>query len=303
MRINHKSRLVVLLGPTASGKTTLGIGLAQWHNTEVISADSRQVYREMNIGTAKPSPQQLQMVTHHLIGHVSVTETYNAGRFEKEALAILSRLFITRPFALLVGGTGLYINAICHGLDELPESDPGLRQKLKELYHAHGIGYLQEELLRSDPDYFQVVDIHNPARLMRALEVSMVTGRPYSSFRKGHIAMRNFEIVKIGLEIPREELIRRINHRVDHMMQEGLLEEVISLLPFRAANALNTVGYTELFDYLDGKSSLEEAVEKIKINTRRYAKRQMTWFRKDKEIAWFDPMEEDSILEYISTKL
>lgn len=299
MNQSRKNTLIVLLGPTASGKTAIGVEVAQWLGTEIISADSRQVYREMNIGTAKPSADQLLAVKHHLIGHISINENYNAGRFEKEALAILSKIFTNKKFAMVVGGTGLYIDALCNGLDELPESDPGIRRFLKEQHEIHGIQYLQKELEKNDPVYFRFVDIHNPSRLMRALEVIMITGRPYSSFRKGKRTGRDFEIIKIGLLLPRQELITRIRQRTDEMMRLGLLEEVNSLLPFKSNNALNTVGYRELFDFLDGKCSLEQAIEKIKINTSRYAKRQMTWFGKDNEIAWFTPDDLEGMKKFL----
>jgi tRNA dimethylallyltransferase len=290
-----ENKLIVILGPTASGKTSLAVDLAKSLGTEIISADSRQVFREMNIGTAKPTHDQLEAVRHHLIGHVSITENYNAGRFEKEAMAILSDLWKKHEQVLLVGGSGLYINALCHGLDELPDSDPEIRDSLARRFRLHGIDFLQDALKKADPEYYKNVDLANPNRLIRALEVFEITGMPYSAFRKGVQVKRDFGILKLGLAVPRDKLIRRINERTDKMMQDGLLEEVKSLLPFRSSNALNTVGYKELFVYLDGKCSLEEAVEKIKINTKRYAKRQMTWFRRDQEIVWFDPENEDGI--------
>lgn len=295
--------MIVLLGPTASGKTGLGIELAQGLGTEIISADSRQVYREMTIGTAKPDQEQLQAVRHHLVGHVPITENYNAGRFEKEALACLDGLFKNHQHVMLVGGTGLYINAVCSGLDELPESDPDTRDKLNIRFSENGIVYLQEELKKCDPEYYQTVDLQNPARLLRAIEVYRITGKPYSSFRKGVKACRDFDIVKIGLEIAREELIRRIEDRVDRMLEAGLVEEVRSLLSFRSVNALNTVGYQEVFSYFDGNLTLEEAIERIKVNTRRYAKRQMTWFRKDKDVKWFSPGSVEHIRKYLEAAL
>jgi tRNA dimethylallyltransferase len=297
-----KNTLIVLLGPTASGKTSVGIELAHWLDAEIVSADSRQVYGEMNIGTAKPSQEQLLQVTHHLIGHVSVKDDYNAGRYEKEALEVISGIFETKNRALVVGGSGLYIDALCHGLDELPPADSEFRQTLQQNLELYGMNYLQEELKKCDPEYFGKVDISNPVRLMRALEVFFVTGRPYSSFRSGRKISRNFSVIKIGLNPDREDLINCIDARTDQMMADGLLQEVISLVPFRNCNALNTVGYQELFACLDGECSLEEAVERIKINTRRYAKRQMTWFRKDLEITWFHPEETGKIQEFLSSK-
>ena len=295
-----ENKLIVILGPTASGKTSLAIELAKWLGTEIISADSRQVFREMNIGTAKPTHDQLEAVRHHLIGHVSISENYNAGRFEKEALEVLSLLFKTRRNVILAGGSGLYINTLCHGLDEIPDSDPEIRESLKDRFNRQGIRYLQESLKIADHDYYEIVDLANPNRLIRALEVIEITGKPYSAFRKGQKIIRGFDILKIGLDVPRNELIERINKRTDEMMGCGLLEEVRSLLPFRSCDALNTVGYKELFDYLDGKCTLKEAVEKIKINTRRYAKRQMTWFRKDPEIHWINPQKADRIKNLIT---
>lgn len=293
----HK-KLIVITGPTASGKTSMAIALARWLGTEIVSADSRQVYKEMSIGTAKPTAEQLAEVKHHLVGHVSITENYNAGRYEKDALECLDRLFLRYDKVILAGGTGLYINALCHGLDELPESDLGIRQRLEDQLNNEGIVALQDALLQADPAYYQTVDLSNPVRLMRALEVCEISGKPYSSFRKGKRVNRDFNILKIGLEVPREELINRINNRIDEMIRAGLLEEVISLLPYRRQNALNTVGYSELFDHLDGKTTLEDAIAKVKINTRRYAKRQMTWFRRDPEIVWLKP-EFDLIRSYI----
>ncbi len=276
----------VILGPTACGKTALSIELARWLGTEIISADSRQVFREMIIGTARPSDEQMQAVRHHLVGHVSVKEQYNAGRFEQEALECLAGIFRKKQYAVVAGGTGLYIQALCQGLDTIPGGDPDIRKYLQAQFEKHGINWLQDQLKACDPVYYSTADIHNPARLLRAVEVYRISGIPYSSFRKNETPKRPFNILRIGIDMPREELVSRINTRVEEMMQNGLLEEVKALLPFRDLNALNTVGYKELFGYLDGKSSLEEAVENIRVNTRRYAKRQMTWFRKDKEIKW-----------------
>jgi tRNA dimethylallyltransferase len=281
--------LLIILGPTATGKTDLAIQVAGWLNTEIISADSRQFYRELSIGTAKPSPTQLSEVHHNLIGHISVEDKYNISRFEQDVLKLLAELFKTRDIVVMCGGSGLYIDAVCHGIDEQPDHDPAIRQLLQAEYKGNGIGYLRNELQRLDPEYYQQVDLSNPHRLMRALEVCMMTGKPFSSFRKGTIRQRPFRIVKLGIDISREELIQRVNRRTDEMMSAGLLEEARANLAFRHLNALNTVGYKEMFDFLDGKCSMEEAVEKIKINTRRYAKRQMTWFRKDTEIQWIKP--------------
>jgi tRNA dimethylallyltransferase len=278
--------LLIILGPTASGKTDLAIRIAKSLGTEIISADSRQFYRELSIGTAKPSAEQLAEVKHHFIGHISISEDYNISRFEKDALMLLEALFKSQEVVVMTGGSGLYIDAVCNGLDEQPEHDPRIRQQLNSEYKSKGIKYLQDELLRLDPAYYEIVDRSNPHRLMRAIEVSMLTGKPYSFFRKGRQQQRNFKVVKVGIQVSREELIERINRRVDKMMADGLIEEAKANYQFRDKNALNTVGYKEIFDYLDGNCTLEEAVGKIKINTRRYAKRQMTWFRRDPEINW-----------------
>jgi tRNA dimethylallyltransferase len=280
--------LVVILGPTASGKTELAIRVAKWLGTEIISADSRQFYRELSIGTAKPSPGQLSAVPHHFIGHISVKDSNNIAQFEKDALNQLEKLFESHTHVVMCGGSGLYIDAVCRGLDEQPEHDPQIRQSLREQYKDRGIRYLQAELQRLDPEYYLQVDRSNPQRLMRALEVCIITGKPYSSFRKGLAKERPFRTVKLGLAVPRDVLIERIKRRVDGMMDAGLLAEAEAMLPLRHLNALNTVGYKELFDYFDGKLTLDEAVEQIRVNTRRYAKRQMTWFRKDQEVKWID---------------
>ena len=281
--------LVVILGPTASGKTELAIRVAKWLGTEVISADSRQFFRELSIGTAKPSPGQLSAVPHHFIGHISVKDNYNIAQFEKDALSRLEKLFESHTNVVMCGGSGLYIDAVCRGVDEQPEHDPQIRKSLMRHYKEKGLQYLQTELQKLDPEYYARVDLSNPQRLLRALEVCIMTGKPYSSFRTGRVKERPFRTVKLGLAVPREVLIDRINRRVDTMMADGLLAEAKAMLPLRHLNALNTVGYKELFDYFDGKITLDEAVEQIKVNTRRYAKRQMTWFRKDQEVKWIDP--------------
>jgi tRNA dimethylallyltransferase len=286
---NSEKALIIILGPTASGKTDLAIKTAKWLGTEIISADSRQFYRELSIGTAKPSPDQLAAVKHHFIGHLSITEHYNISRFEQDTIKLINELFLTHDTVVMTGGSGLYIDAVCYGVDEQPEHDPAIRQVLIEKYKAEGIDYLRSELLRLDPDYYQQVDLNNPHRLMRALEVCLMTGKPYFSYRKGKQKKRDFRIVKIGIDIPREELVSRTDKRVDEMMSGGLIGEARAYYEFRHLNALNTVGYKEIFDFIDGKYSLEEAVEKIRINTRRYAKRQMTWFRKDPDIKWIKP--------------
>ena len=303
MNSNSSAILIVITGPTAVGKTSLSIELAKTLSSEIISADSRQFYREMKIGTARPSDDLLQLVPHHFIGHLSVSDYYNVSRFETDVLSKLDQIYRKSSNALLVGGSGLYINAVCHGIDELPDPDDNLREQLKELYRKEGLLGLQDKLRMLDPVYFQQVDQSNPKRLLRAIEVCLSTGLTYSALRKNQSRPRNFRIIKVGLQRDRDELNQKINHRVEIMMQEGLLEEVKGLLPYRNVNALNTVGYKELFDYLDGNYSLDQAVEKIKTNTRRFAKRQMTWFRKDREINWFHPDEFEKILQMLKSKV
>jgi tRNA dimethylallyltransferase len=282
----------VILGPTASGKTTAAIGLAEQLGTEIISADSRQFYREMIIGTARPSDRELSRVKHHFIGNLSIEQYYNVSMFEKDALQALDQIFTHTQYAIMVGGSGLYIDAVCKGIDELPDPDPQLRAALKTDYLEKGLEHIQSRLQKLDPDYYNMVDLRNPNRILRALEVCLMTGTPYSSFRTMKPVKRDFQIRKYGLDIARNELNRRIDERVDEMMDRGLLEEARSLFPRHDLNALNTVGYKELFDFLDGRCTLEEAVEKIKTNTRRYAKRQMTWFKRDTDIIWLKSWDE-----------
>ena len=280
--------LIVICGPTAVGKTDLAIQLAEKLGTEIISADSRQLYREIPVGTAQPSEEQLGRVKHHFIAERSVTEDYNAGMFERDALQRLSELFEDHDKVICCGGTGLYIKSLCEGLDDLPEADEELRQQLMNRHEMEGLETLQKELKRLDPSHFDKMDTQNPQRVIRALEVCLSTGKPFSSFHGGEKAKRQFKVVKIGLELPREELNERINNRVDRMLESGWLEEAKSVFEMRHLNALNTVGYKELFAHLSGELTLDEATEKIKINTRRFAKRQLTWFKKDKEIIWYE---------------
>lgn len=286
MIIDSNPTLIVIVGPTAVGKTSAGIHLAKQLQTEIISSDSRQFYKEMSIGTARPTPEELATVPHHFIGHLSIHDTYNVSQFEHDALMKLDELFQKHATVVMVGGSGLYINAVCEGIDELPDPDESLRMELKELLKNEGVETLAAKLKELDSDYYNQVDRANPNRLLRALEVCITTGIPYSKLRKMQPKQRPFQIQKIGLTLPREELNKRIETRVDQMMKDGLLAEVESLLPYRNLNALNTVGYKELFEYLDGNWTLDQAIEKIKTNTRRYAKRQMTWFRRDAGIKW-----------------
>lgn len=295
--------LVVIVGPTAIGKTGLAIKIANFFNTSVISADSRQFFRELKIGTAAPTAEEKQLAVHHFAGHLSIHDPYNVSMFEGDVLHLLEVLFRERDFAVMTGGSGLYIDAVCKGIDNMPGADPGIRMKVEELYQKYGIEYLQNELRRLDPEYFAVVDKANPNRLKRALEVCLATGRTFTSFRKDEPALRPFNILKVGVNRPRHELFDRIARRTGQMIDQGLVEEVRGLLPFRHLNALNTVGYKEIFDYLDEKVTLEQAIENMKTNTRRYAKRQLTWFKRDKEIRWFLPEHVEEILEYIKNQI
>jgi tRNA dimethylallyltransferase len=294
--MNHElTKLIVIAGPTASGKTALAIELAKKLKTEIISADSRQIFKEMAIGTAKPSPEELKQAKHHFINSHSITENFSVGDFEREGLAIVENIFKTHDTAIMVGGSGLYIKAICEGFDELPTACPEIRKKLNQQFGENGITYLRNQLKLADPAYYSQVDLNNPQRLIRALEVFEHTGVPFSAYRKSAANPRPFNSIKIGIDLPREVLYQRINQRVDEMVKQGLVEEVRSLLPYRHFNALNTVGYSELFDYFDGKTNLETAIALIKQNTRRFAKRQMTWFRKDPAIRWLKPDEDDTV--------
>jgi tRNA dimethylallyltransferase len=299
--MNHQSKtLIVIAGPTASGKTAAAIDLANYYDTVVVSADSRQFYKEMSIGTAKPTDVELAAARHYFINSHSITDTFSAGDYEKQALALLGDLFKIHDKVILVGGSGLFIKAVCEGFDEFPDALPGVREKLNADLEENGLAYLQVKLKAADSEYYQQVDIENPQRVIRALEVFESTGKPYSSFRKKKINFRPFSVVKFGLMLPREVLYQRINHRVDEMIKQGLVEEVRALLPYRNINALNTVGYSELFDYFDGKIGLDDAIAAIKQNTRRFAKRQLTWLRKDAEINWIPADKKDLIADFIS---
>lgn len=282
-------RLVVIVGPTASGKTDLSIRLAEHYRAPILSTDSRQIYRGMPIGTAQPDAGQLRRVEHHFIASLDITREFSCGQFETEALALLGRLFAEHETVIAAGGSGLYVRALCEGMDDLPEADAALRAALAERLRREGLPALVEELGRLDPDYCDRVDRDNPARVLRALEVCLQTGRPFSAYRTGVRRKRDFGIVKLGVDLPREVLYERIDRRVDLMMEAGLEAEARALYPFRHLNALQTVGYKELFAYFDGTCTREEAVALIKRNTRRYAKRQLTWFRRDGEIRWFAP--------------
>ena len=287
------------MGPTAVGKTELAIALAKEFHTEIVSADSRQFFREMNVGTAKPDADQLAAVKHYLVNSHSIHDDYNAGRFETDALECLLGIFNKHNFAVLCGGSGLYIDLVCKGSDELPAKNPVLREELNALYSKQGIEPLQSKLKALDPDFYNVVDLNNPHRLIRAIEVCIESGEKYSDLRSKKKSKRPFRIVKIGLEQERDRVYERINKRVDAMMENHLLEEAKSLYPFRGLNALQTVGYSELFEFLDGKIKLEEAVSLIKQHTRNFAKRQWTWFKKDKDIKWFRTGETSAVIDHI----
>ncbi|WP_026914970.1 tRNA (adenosine(37)-N6)-dimethylallyltransferase MiaA [Christiangramia portivictoriae] len=280
--------LINIAGPTAIGKTALAIQLAKFFNTEIISADSRQFYKEMSIGTAVPETEELAAAPHHFIQHRSITEDYNVGDFEKEALAKLDKLFTKHDVVVMVGGSGLYTKAVVEGLDNFPEVDRNIRTELNEELLKNGLQSLQQKLQQLDPEYYVVADIQNPHRLIRALEICIGTGKAFSTFLKKKKNTRNFKTISIGLTAEREEIYDRINRRVDIMLENGLLEEARELYPYRKYNALNTVGYKELFAHFDAQWDLETAVAEIKKNTRRFAKRQLTWFRKDESITWFD---------------
>ncbi|MFI5219240.1 MAG: tRNA (adenosine(37)-N6)-dimethylallyltransferase MiaA [Bacteroidia bacterium] len=281
-------QLIVITGPTAVGKTELSLKLAKHFSTEIVSADSRQFYKEMNIGTAKPTTSQLNEVRHHFINSLSIKEDYNAGRFETDCVSLLDKLFQKHERIILTGGSGLYINAILYGVDNLPKADCEIRASIKEQFEKNGIESLQQQLKLLDSEYYNTADIRNPHRLMRAIEVCLLTGKKYSSLVGKKNEKRNFDFVLFGLQIDKKELHERINTRVDKMISEGLVDEVKTLLPFKHCNALQTVGYKELFQYFEEAISLDEAISLIKKHTRNYAKRQMTWFRKMKEIKWLD---------------
>jgi len=293
--------LIVIVGPTAVGKTALSINLAKQYNTEIVSADSRQFYKEMEIGTAKPSAEELKQAPHHFINNLSIHDEYNVGKYEKEALACLNVIFKKNDKAILVGGSGLFINAICNGLDTLPEGDNRVREHYEKILQEQGIEALQTELKEKDPAYYDVVDRKNPRRLIRALEVCSITGKPYSLLRNKKPEKRNFRIVKIGIALDKVELVERIDKRTDAMLAAGWVEECKGLFPYKHLNALKTVGYTELFNFIESKNDWETTVQQIKTNTWHYAKRQLTWFKKDKEIKWFSTKEEAQILAHIAT--
>ncbi len=294
-----KNTMIVVVGPTAAGKTNLSISLAGHYQTEIISADSRQMFKEMKIGTAVPDEHQLRKVPHHFIQNKSIHEYFSASMFEEEALSLSKKLFRKYNKVIMTGGSGLYINALCNGIDDIPDVDESVRNKLLTRMKDEGLESLRNELKTVDPEYCKNADLNNPKRILKALEVSIMTGRPYSSFLTRKKKKRDFCIIKVGVHVPREMLYQRINERVDRMIKAGLVDEARELFPHKHLNALNTVGYKELFQYFEEKISWEEAVRLIKRNTRRYARRQMTWFFNDREVRWFEPEEKKDIIQYI----
>ena len=295
--------LVVLIGPTGVGKTELSLHISEMLGCHIVSADSRQMYANLKIGTASPTPDQLARVPHHFVGHLSLTDYYSAARYEEEAIKCLSQLFQTNNYALLTGGSMMYVDAVCKGIDDIPTVDADTRAFMMERYEQEGLEPLCAELRLLDPEYYRIVDLKNPKRVIHALEICHMTGRTYTSYRTQSCKERPFRIVKIGLRREREELYERINRRVEIMMEDGLLDEVRSVLPYRHLNSLNTVGYKELFMYLDGEWTLDFAIEKIKQNSRIYSRKQMTWFKRDTEIHWFHPDDTSDIMDFVKQEV
>jgi tRNA dimethylallyltransferase len=295
--------LLVIIGPTGVGKTELSLRIAENFGTEIVSADSRQLYANLKIGTAAPTPEELQRVPHHFIGTLQLTDYYSAAQYEEDALKLLDHLFQTKDVVILTGGSMMYVDAVCKGIDDIPTVDEETRKTLLERYEKEGLEQLCAELKLLDPDYYKIVDLKNHKRVIHALEICYMTGKTYTSFRTQEKKTRPFRMIKIGLTRDREELYARINQRVDIMMEQGLLDEVKQAYPYRQLNSLNTVGYKELFNYLDGEWALPFAIDKIKQNSRIYSRKQMTWFKRDEEIRWFHPNQEEDILTYIKQKI
>ena len=295
--------LIVVLGPTGVGKSDISIQLAKFYTTDIISADSRQVFRELSIGTAVPSADDLKSVHHHLIQTRSIHDYYNVSEYETETIDRINDLFQTKNPLILTGGSMLYINTICKGIDDIPTVDPDIRNEVIEWYQENGLEALQQRLFTLDPEYYKIVDLNNPKRLLHAIEICQMSGKTFTSFRKNTVCERPFRILKIGINQDRETLYERINQRVDRMMENGLLEEAKSVYSYRILNSLNTVGYKELFSYFDGNCTLDEAVDLIKRNSRKYARKQLTWFRKDAEIHWFEPDQVRDIIAFTEQKL
>lgn len=298
----NKKFLIVVAGPTAVGKTKVAIQIAKLFNCEIISADSRQFYAEMKIGNARPTESELHEVKHHFVNFISIHTTYNVSIFEQDVLQLLETLFKCNDFVVVCGGSGLFVNAIVHGMDEVPNANEEIRNQLNEVFKLKGISALQQQLKMLDPDYYAVADLNNPRRVQRALEVCLQTGKPYSSFLGKGKQQRNFVPILIGLHSPKEKLHEKINKRVDQMMQDGFLDEAKKLLPFKDLQVLKSVGYAEMFEHLEEKNSLDETVEKIKLRTRQLAKRQLTWFRRTDDYMWFEPENLKQILDFIKSK-
>lgn len=299
----HKKTVVIVCGPTAIGKTSVALQLALEFNTQIISADSRQCFKELNIGVAKPTDKELAQVTHYFINSHSIKDEVNAASFETYAIAKVEEIFAGNTIAVMVGGTGLYIKAFCEGLDHIPTIPIEIRNNITQQYLLNGLAWLQKQVQEKDPTYWHIAEQQNPQRLMRALEVFETTGNSINHYKSGSKANRDFNIIKIGLETTRNLLYQNINERIDEMMQNGLVNEVKSLLPYKKLNALQTVGYKEIFNYLEGVCTLEEAIELLKKNTRHYSKRQITWFKKDEQIQWFQPNELSKIIAFIKNKI
>lgn len=295
--------LISVVGPTAIGKTKLAIDLAQHFNTEIISADSRQFYQEMSIGTAKPTPEELAAAPHHFVDFLPITQLYSAGDFERDALAKLDELFKKNEVVIMVGGSGMYVDAVCKGFDVLPYIKPEIREQLNNQLATEGLDILTKQLKQLDPDYYQQVDLANKQRVVRALEVCLTTGQSFSSFRKQNLVQRPFDIITVGLTWDREKIYERINQRVDLMVAAGLIEEAKSLFPQRALNALQTVGYREIFSAMEDLCTMDEAITQIKTNTRRFAKRQLTWFKKNEETTWFTREQLVNIIPFVEQKI
>ena len=295
----NTKHLIVLAGPTGIGKTELSLKIAQELNTIIISADSRQIYKELKIGTAAPTPEQLSVVPHYMVGTKSIHDYYSAYEFEQEVIALLKDKFHEHNAILMTGGSMMYVDAVCKGIDDIPTIDPELRQEIQERYRREGIDSIRRELKLLDPVFYDQVDLKNDKRVIHAVEVCLMAGKPYSSLRKNSIRKRDFNLIRIGLDMDRSELYERINRRVDRMIEDGLVEEARRFYPYRELNSLNTVGYKELFDHFDGNISFEKAVELIKRNSRRYAKKQLSWFRRDKEMVWFHPSKKEEIIGFI----